>query len=81
MNKNIFITVFSSIISILASLFVYNLIKASKEKSEFERTLKIAGKPGESNVEVSDELDNSDMVAEGSQFGVQYYDKHKDLNK
>lgn len=80
MKKNIFLTIFSTIISVLASLFIYNLIAGYRQQRDRdEHTLNLAGKPESSNLDKLDELQNSEMIGEGSQFGVQYYDKHKDI--
>lgn len=79
MSRHLFLTIFSMTISVLASLVLYNLLTGYKENNKESRYLKIAGKPGQTDEDEADKLENADMVAEGSQFGVQYYDQHKDV--
>ncbi|MGJ9458563.1 hypothetical protein [Oceanobacillus sp. CF4.6] len=53
-----------------------------KIKGKTDSTFENAGVPDQSS-ETSDiaQLENSKMVSEGSQFGVQYYNDKKDENK
>ena len=76
MKRNILITIASTVISVLASLVVYNLLNGNKKDSEI---LKLAGKPGQTKNNNEEVMENADMISEGSQFGVHYYDKHKNI--
>lgn len=49
----------------------YQKIRQALENSSTDLPIEEAGDPGK------DEFDNSNMVAEGSQFGVHYYNKVK----
>ena len=49
----------------------YKEIRKTLKKNKTHLPIEEAGYPGK------DELDNADMVAEGSQFGVNYYNKVK----
>lgn len=78
MNRNFLITIASTIISVLASLVLYDILTGYKENSERQsRILKLAGFPGQDEEDEVEKMENADMISEGSQFGVQYYDKNK----
>ncbi len=80
MKRNILITIVSTIISVITSFVLYDLVTGYKKDSHREsRILKLAGKPAQTKHKKVEEIENADMVSEGSQFGVQYYDKHKKL--
>lgn len=49
----------------------YKRIRQTLKRNTTDLPIEEAGDPGK------DELDNADMVAEGSQFGVNYYNKVK----
>ncbi len=80
MKRNILITIASTIVSVLASLVLYDIYTGYKEESNREsRILKLAGKPGQAEEDEVEKMENADMVSEGSQFGVHYYDIHKKM--
>ena len=83
MKRNIIITIVSTIISVITSFVLYDLITGYNKNSNREsRILKLAGKPAQTEhkkVDKNEEMENADMISEGSQFGVQYYDKHKKI--
>lgn len=49
--------------------------KGKAEETNFVRTLSKAGAPDQLKQTEIDDLENSKMVSEGSQFGVQYFNK------
>jgi hypothetical protein len=66
------------IISSLLTLGMYCLLKRKDDnpsQDSFYLTLEKAGHPDQLEGNEIDELENSKMVSEGSQFGVQYYNK------
>ncbi|HLR60362.1 MAG TPA: hypothetical protein VK094_07820 [Pseudogracilibacillus sp.] len=80
MNRNILITIISAIVSVLASLVFYDLYTGSKKDRHREsRIMKLAGKPGQEEEDEVEKMENAKMVSEGSQFGVHYYDRNKNV--
>lgn len=60
---------------ITLGLSYYVLSKSGKGTTDFTKTLRQAGKPDQIENEDLAQLENAKMVSEGSQFGVQYYNK------
>lgn len=80
MNRNLLITIASTIMGVLASLVFYDIYTGYKKDSQRQsRILKLAGLPGQDEEDEVEKMENADMISEGSQFGVQYYDKHKKI--
>lgn len=48
-----------------------------KQMTDEESTFEWAGHPDQLNYRDESDLENSKMVSEGSQFGVQYYNEHQ----
>lgn len=72
------ITMFSVIISMLLLLFVFflrNRSEVDQKPSGFVRTFSKAGAPDQMKQTEIDDFENSKMVSEGSQFGVQYFNE------
>lgn len=65
------------IVGAIASVGVGYMMKNKNNSSETTLidTLENAGKPYEKDSYETDQFQNSKMVSEGSQFGVQYYNK------
>lgn len=77
MNRNKMITLIVSIVSLGVGLAAYFLLR-NEERDPLKRNIKLAAKPGQMpNGE--EKLDNSAMLSEGSQYGVQFYDQHKKI--
>ncbi|WP_164215338.1 hypothetical protein [Virgibacillus sp. YIM 98842] len=55
--------------------------KVNRFTNGSDPTFEDAGVPDQSEGNDTAQLENSKMVSEGSQFGVQYYNKYKDDNK
>ncbi|HLR53469.1 MAG TPA: hypothetical protein VK078_01935 [Pseudogracilibacillus sp.] len=75
MSKKMFWFVgMASAISLLWAFFKMN---ESNEQDTLEHTFENAGKPGQLEEGRHDaaQRENADMVSEGSQFGVQYFNK------
>jgi len=70
-----------TLISAVASLLVFVLYRLGRAKNKgdeptgFVRTFSKAGAPDQMKQTEHDDLENSKMVSEGSQFGVQYFNK------
>lgn len=65
-----------TILGLCLFLFVnYFRNKSSKETTSFVRTFTKAGAPDQLDETDVANLENSKMVSEGSQFGVQYFNK------
>jgi|GEM_PF-2754663 len=80
MKRNLLITLTSTIVGVLASLVIYDIYKSKVQNNLDDKTLKVSGKPGQTeDLDELDKMNNAEMVAEGSQFGVQYYDKYKNV--
>src|SRR5699024_9903407 len=59
---------------------IYDIYKSKVQNNLDDKTLKVSGKPGQTvDLDELDKMINAEMVAEGSQFGVQYYDKYKNV--
>ncbi|WP_424474999.1 hypothetical protein [Oceanobacillus kimchii] len=59
----------------------YKLKKIAKNSAKkVNRVFENAGVPDQSPEQELDQLENSKMVSEGSQFGVQYYNEKKKEN-
>jgi len=75
-NKN---TIFMLVGILLTCGIVYVIWMRNQRHDEltFSQTFEQAGRPGqlESTDQEMDQLENAKMVSEGSQFGVQYYNK------
>lgn len=78
MNRNTMITVIASLLSLGVGLVIYLVLRDEENRNPFKRNVKLAAKPGQMLDDV-DKLDNSAMLSEGSQYGVQYYDQHKEI--
>src|SRR5699024_651620 len=80
MKRNLLITLTSTIVGVLASLVIYDIYKSKVQNNLDDKSLKVSGKPGQTeDLDELDKMNNAEMVAEGSQFGVQYYDKYKNV--
>src|SRR5699024_2991322 len=80
MKRNLLITLTSTIVGVLASLVIYDIYKSKVQNTLDDKKLKLSGKRGQTeDVDELDKMNNAEMVAEGSQFGVQYYDKYKNV--
>lgn len=55
--------------------YLYN--KSKKQDADNNSTFENAGAPDQSEATDLAQLENAKMVSDGSQFGVQYYTKHK----
>ncbi|BAC13382.1 hypothetical protein ACFQ4N_10520 [Oceanobacillus iheyensis] len=53
---------------------------AKNSAKNVNRVFENAGVPDQSSEQELDQLENSKMVSEGSQFGVQYYNENKNEN-
>lgn len=64
----------------LASVGVGYMLKGRNNSSQttLKETLTNAGKPDQVDSYEHDQLENAKMVSEGSQFGVQYYNRVSD---
>jgi len=62
--------------AITSYFFIRN--RSKNEPTSFVRTLMNAGLPDQVDELEADQLENSKMVSEGSQFGVQYYNQTLD---
>lgn len=72
------VTMFSIVISMLFVALVYflkNRNEVDDEPSGFVRSFSKAGAPDQMEQTEIDDFENSKMVSEGSQFGVQYFNK------
>lgn len=73
------LTAFSVVIGLLLLMIVYilrNRIAGNDEQaSGFVRSFSKAGAPDQMEQTEIDDFENSKMVSEGSQFGVQYFNK------
>lgn len=72
MNNKYLMASFMGVVTFFATYFILAKDEEVKDKT-FNTTLEKAGEP--SQIENKDEADqeNAEMVAEGSQFGVQYF--------
>src|SRR5699024_289026 len=77
MKRNLLITLTSTIVGVLASLVIYDIYKSKVQNNLDDKTLKVSAKP--SQTEKLNKMNNAEMVAECSQFRVQYYDKYKNV--
>ncbi len=71
-------TIVSSLASAMLVFSLFYLWKKRRRKEEssgFVRTLSMAGAPDQVEQTELDDLENSKMVSEGSQFGVQYFNE------
>lgn len=71
-------TMLSIVISALFVMLAYFLksrYKAKQQPTGFVRTFSKAGAPDQMEQTEMDDFENSKMVSEGSQFGVQYFNK------
>ncbi len=78
MSRNTMITIIASLLSLGVGLVIYLVVRDEEKKIPFKRNVKLAAKPGQM-LDDLDKLDNSAMLSEGSQYGVQYYDQHKKI--
>src|SRR5690625_3131621 len=64
MKRNLLITLTSTIVGVLASLVIYDIYKSKVQNNLDDKTLKVSGKPGQT--EDLDELDkmNNDEIDE-----------------
>ena len=76
MKKRIILPVVGAAAALGTTLLLKN--KNKDDATTINDTMKNAGKPDEVDSLERDQLENSKMVSEGSQFGVQYYSKAKD---
>lgn len=53
-------------------------ISGRKKQDAFESMLEDAGNPGQTVKQDEDQIEKAKMVAEGSQFGVQYYNEMRE---
>lgn len=74
MNKKLLLL--ASGVGALSGLAVTYTINKKNNKDHFS-TFENAGIPDQSSNKSDDQLENSKMVSEGSQFGVQYYNELK----
>ena len=80
MNTKKIVILLSSFLSITLIFFTFVFLnKTSKSSNGLKRQFKLSGKPAQSEENTQEILENSNMISEGSQFGVQYYDEHKDI--
>ena len=72
MNNKYLMATFMGIVTFFATYFI--LSKDDKAENErFDTSLEKAGIPGQVDNKDHAEAENADMVSEGSQFGVQYF--------
>lgn len=78
--KKRYIISLMSIIGLIAVRLKRNKDKASRKDNFFELTIEKAGIPDQMDIETITQLENSKMVSEGSQFGVQYFNEAVEEN-
>lgn len=68
---------FLGIASAFSLLWAFFKMNESNQQDTLEKTFENAGKPGQLEEERHDaaQRENANMVSEGSQFGVQYFNK------
>lgn len=72
------LTIVSVVISMIFVAFIYVIRSrsaADQQPSGFVRSFSKAGAPDQMEQTEIDDFENSKMVSEGSQFGVQYFNK------
>lgn len=74
MRGNYWFVILSAVVAVVTG---YLLVKnrSKNEPTSFVRTLMNAGVPDQVDELEADQLENSKMVSEGSQFGVQYFNR------
>lgn len=92
-KRNIFTAVGASVIGAgAASYFLMNDHQKTRLKDKFsdmvngtkmeqQSTFEKAGQPDQTPTKEPADLENSKMVSEGSQFGVQYYNEKREENE
>src|SRR5699024_11028870 len=80
MKRNLLITLTSTIVGVLASLVIYDIYKSKIQNNIVDKSLKVSRKTHQTEDLVElDKMNNAEMVAESSQFEIQYYDKYKNV--
>lgn len=77
-NSTIMNIVGFSLISVGLGVIIVNevnVIRKILKQKDYPTTLEDAGIPGQLRVQDKEHMANADMVSEGSQYGVQYYNK------
>src|SRR5699024_8460765 len=77
MRKNYMLAIFTVVAAAITSYFFIRN-RSKNEPTSFVRTLMNAGLPDQVDELEADQLENSKMVSEGAQFGVQYYNQTLD---
>lgn len=76
-SRNNLLFIVAMIVAGISSYFIIKRQAGSSETS-WERTLINAGVPDQVDEYEMDQLENAKMVSEGSQFGVQYFNRTMD---